>query len=123
MKNFVLILFMFGALESWAKKSLQFNCGGFEPSFSLKIRDQKINYSSPSIDPCVAKVIETKFKGKSVQIMAESSQGKALDILITPDANCVSDGIGDKGKETHKIEFKIDKEVYSGCCRQIGKID
>lgn len=123
MKNFVLIFFMFVALDSWAKKSLQFDCGGFEPSFSLKIRDQKINYSSPSIEPSAAKVIETKFNGKSVQIIAKSSQGQALDLLITPDANCVSDGIGDKGKETHKIGFKVDKEVYSGCCKQIGKVD
>ena len=108
MKYTLLLLSIFATSGSWAKTSLEFDCGGIEPSFSVKIRSKEVSFASPSVELVKMKIVKTKFEGKTIQITAKAETGLATsDLVITPDLNCVADGVGEVGKNLGIVSFVI----------------
>ena len=117
--NFAIITF-FMSLNLQAKDSLQYHCGGNEPSFSLKINDKNINFGSASVEPFEAKVIHSELKNSIIFIKAKSPKKQMVDIKISS-TSCISDGGKEAQTEKNTVDLKIGNEVYNGCCSKRKK--
>lgn len=114
MTKFIFLLVIFFYSIAHSKELVQFDCGGTEPNWGLKIRNQRIDYAAPDKEIPNIKVTETKLKDKKIQLKAKSPTGNIFNLEISEDRKC-SDGMSEQSS-THLIKFSLDKENFSGCC-------
>jgi uncharacterized membrane protein len=114
MKSLKLILLIISS-ESVFASSLSFDCGGFEPSFSLKIRGNEISYASPDKELPKIQINKISTEHGTTVMSAKASSGEQVTLTLIENKNCVSDGEGSK-KSSHQIQAKIGKSILTGCC-------
>ena len=124
-KTFFIISTLLFTFSSFAaeKNTYKLTCGGTEPFWSLKIKQQDITFRSPGNLKATgyygAKTTEAAgmSAGYAFQIEASREAGKKNISLsvIQAGMNGCSDGMSDEVYKFH-ILAKIDGMILSGCC-------
>ena len=95
--------------------SIHFDCGGFEPSFSLKIREKVISYAAPDLE--IANITKDSFKSEKDMILIDGKtpKGEQVSIKLKETKKCNSDGEGSK-LSNYDLTAQIGKMGITGCC-------